>query len=157
MIYNNNEDKFQCLAIGFRNDASIVREIKLHGASVIEFVQPDFDRSLKLLLLYKKHAVTLNSFCNWLEHMVINRSIDIILGDFNINALGENQSLINVLRNYEQIVKDSTHISGSLLDHVCIRQDFLKELNVDCKVTNVYFSDHDAVKLRVSILNTVYE
>ena len=38
--------------------------------------------------------------------MVSNSSIDIILGDFNINALGENQSLINVLRNHVQIVKD---------------------------------------------------
>ena len=50
------------------------------------------------------------SFCNWLEHMVSNSTIDIILGDFNINALGENQSLINVLRNYVQIVKDFSHI-----------------------------------------------
>ena len=61
--------------------------------------------------------------------MMSYSSIDIILGGFNINAVGENQSLINMLRNYEQIVKDSTHISGSLLDHVYIHQD-------------VYFSDH---------------
>ena len=66
-----------------------------------------------------------------------------------------NQSLINVLRNYEQIVKDSTQIKGSLLDHVYIHQDVLKECNVDCKVTNAYFSDHYAVKSRLSILNTV--
>lgn len=38
MIYNNNEDKFQSLAIGFRNDVSIVTDTKLNGASVIEFV-----------------------------------------------------------------------------------------------------------------------
>ena len=38
MIYNNNEDKFQSLAIGFRNDVSIVTDTKLNGAFVIEFV-----------------------------------------------------------------------------------------------------------------------
>ena len=54
MIYNNNEDKFQSLAIGFRNDVSIITDTKLNGASVIEFVKPAFDRSSKLLLLYKK-------------------------------------------------------------------------------------------------------
>ena len=54
MIYNNNEDKFQSLAIGFRNDVSIVTDTNLNGASVIEFVKPDFNRRLKLLLLYKK-------------------------------------------------------------------------------------------------------
>ena len=54
IIYNNNDDKFQSFAIGFRNDASIVTDTNLNVASVIEFMKPDFDKSLKLLLLYKK-------------------------------------------------------------------------------------------------------
>lgn len=60
-------------------------------------------------------------------------------GNFVINTLDENQSLINLLRSYEQIVKDSTHITGSLL--------YIHQY--------VYFSDHNAVKLRVPIVNTV--
>ena len=66
MTYNNSEDKFQSLAIAFRNDDSVVTDTKLNGASIIEFVKPGFDSSLKLLLLYKKNAVTLTSFCKWL-------------------------------------------------------------------------------------------
>ena len=45
------------------------------------------------------------------------------------------------------IVAASTHISGSLLDHVYIHQEFTKELNMQNAI-NIYFSDHDAVKLR---------
>ena len=52
MIYNSNEDKFQSIAIGLRNNMNIVLETKFNEASVIDFVKPDFDRSLKLVLLY---------------------------------------------------------------------------------------------------------
>ena len=41
MIYNSNEDKFQSIAIGLRNNMNIVLETKLNEASVIEFVKPD--------------------------------------------------------------------------------------------------------------------
>ena len=52
-----------------------------------------------------------------------------ILGDFNINAFYENDRLRNELSSYNQIVADSNHISGSLLDDVYKHQEFPKELN----------------------------
>ena len=52
-----------------------------------------------------------------------------------------------MLSSYNQIVAASTHISGSLLDHVYIHQEFSNELNIQ-SVVNIYFSDHDAVKFR---------
>ena len=52
MIYNSNEDKFQSIALGLRNNMNIVLETKFNEASVIDFVKPDFDRSLKLVSLY---------------------------------------------------------------------------------------------------------
>ena len=55
MIYNNNEDKFKNLAIGFRIDVSIVTDTKLNGASIIEFVKPEVAFNLQ------KNAVTLTS------------------------------------------------------------------------------------------------
>ena len=68
--------------------------------------------------------------------------MDIILGDFNINAFQEYVRLRNVLSSYNHIVAVSTHISGSLLDHVYIHQEFSKELNMQ-SVIDIYFSDHD--------------
>ena len=73
--------------------------------------------------------------------------MDIILEDFNINVFQEYSRLGNMLSSYNQIVAASTHISGSLLDHVCINQEFSNELNIQ-SVVNIYFSDHDAVKFR---------
>ena len=74
--------------------------------------------------------------------------MDIVLGDFNINAFQENGRLKNVLSSYNQIVAASTHNSGSLLDHVYKYQEFSKELNMQSAI-NIYFSDHDAVKFRL--------
>ena len=87
--------------------------------------------------------------------MTNKKSLDIILRDSSINAFCEIRSIINVLINYEQSDKDSNYTYGSLLDYLHIHQEFLKELNTDCKVTNDSFSDHDEVKLKVTIFNTV--
>ena len=70
--------------------------------------------------------------------------MDIILGDFNVNAFQEYGRLRNVLSSYNDIVAVSTHISGSLLDHVYIHQEFSKELNMQ-SVIDIYFSDHDTL------------
>ena len=48
---------------------------------------------------------------------------------------------------YNQIVEASTYISGSLLNHVYIHQEFSKELNTQ-NVIYICFSDYDAVKFR---------
>ena len=56
MIYNNNEDKFKSLAIGFRIDVSIVTDTNLNGASIIEFVKPEVAFNLQ------KNSVTLTSY-----------------------------------------------------------------------------------------------
>ena len=50
---------------------------------------------------------------------------------------------------YLQIVKMPTFISGSLLDHVYIRQ--ANKGNIDCSVISVYYSDHDAIKITLRI------
>ena len=73
--------------------------------------------------------------------------MDNILGDFYTSAFHENGKLRNVLSGYNHIVAVSTHISGSLLHHVHIHQEFSKELNMQ-NVIDIYFSDHDAVKFR---------
>ena len=70
------------------------------------------------------------------------------MGDFNINALNENHTLNNVLSSYDQAVTTSTHICGSLLDHVYISKEFSSELSMS-NVIEIYFSDHDAVKFRL--------
>ena len=105
---------------------------------------------MRFLLLYRKQASNVQDFVNDLNHIVNWYTIDVILGDFNINYFDEKESqyLKNILENtlgYQQIVSKPTFLSGSLLDHVYIKPHKFK--SVDNSVIGVYYSDHDAVKI----------
>ena len=140
VIFNNREDKFQSIAVYSKSEIPIVSHTKLSRAFYITINKPTFDiRNIKLLVLYKK-------IFNWLQEFVLNNHIDIILGDFNINGFEKYDRLSNILSYFNQVVEVSTHISGSLLDHVYVHKEFSRTLFVD--VFDVYFSDHDSVKLK---------
>ena len=148
VAYNNNQDRFQTIAVCTKVDTHIISHTKVTGASFITLLKSSFDnKSIKLLLLYKKHALHLKSFCDWLQGFVTNNSVDIILGAFNINVFNENIRLFHILSRFDQLVNTSTHISSSLLDHVYIRQEFPKQVTSD--VISIYFSDHDAIKFKL--------
>ena len=84
----------------------------------------------------------MTQFCGWVGEIVRTRHIDIILGDFNINVLGKPvATLSSALTNFIQIVKEPTDLSGSLIDHVYIRQHLLGNVNADVQNSDVYFSE----------------
>ena len=56
-----------------------------------------FDHLIKVLLLYKKHALNEKLFCNLLTEFVNSHSIDINLGDFNISLYEVNTRLLHIL------------------------------------------------------------
>ena len=105
---------------------------------------------MRFLFLYRKKSSNLNNFVNNLYHITNWYTIDVILGDFNINYFDEKEShnLKNILENklgYQQIVSNPTFLSGSLLDHVYIKSHKFK--SVANTVIGVYSSDHDAIKI----------
>ena len=42
-----------------------------------------------------------------------------------------------------------THVSGSLIDHVYINESLIEEFFTNATVKNIYFSDHDAVRITI--------
>ena len=42
-----------------------------------------------MLVIYKKRAIFLTQFCDWVGEFVRTRHVDIILGGFNINMLAK--------------------------------------------------------------------
>ena len=147
IIHNTNEDRFQSLAFCLKDHIGLITLEKMVRASYITFSKTTyFDHHIKLLLLYKKHALNETLFYNWLAEFVNSHNIDIILVDFNINYFEGNTRLLHILSIYVQIASNSTHLSGSLLDHVYILKEFLGETDVTGSIADVYFSDHDAVK-----------
>ena len=45
------------------------------------------------------------------------------------------------------MVNKPTHISGSLIDHVCIKKTLVEEFFINATVEIISFSDHDAVRI----------
>ena len=86
-------------------------------------------------------------FYNYLD------TIQVVLGDFNINAQDQIQveRLSQIFHNYKQIVDNSTHFGGATLDHIYIKKDFQENVNLEYFVKAVYFSDHDAIQLKVAL------
>ena len=85
--------------------------------------------------------------------MIRSNAPDIILGDFNINALSnESENFLHFMseNSYSQIVSEPTHILGSLLDHVHVSSSFQCHVH-KVQVNPVYFSDHDAVTIDLSL------
>ena len=67
-------------------------------------------------------------------------NIQLILGDFNYNAFVKDANidkLLEVLINYQQIMDQPTHISGSLIDQVYIKKTFIDQIDIHSIVKNI--------------------
>lgn len=104
------------------------------------------------LVIYRKQSRTIQGFITELEHILYNHDIDVVLGDFNINYMNSDdcnplKSMMQSL-NFEQVLKEPTFISsGTLLDHIYLKSSRFNVL--ENKVVNVYYSDHDAIKISI--------
>ena len=108
-----------------------------------------------VLLLYRKQNSNVSQYIECLQYILTSTTVDIVLGDFNINYFNDNQvehlrSLMHSL-NFIQIVTKPTFLSsGSLLDHVYTTSTGIEITGND--VVNIYYSDHDAVKFTIKYL-----
>lgn len=89
-------------------------------------------------------------YINHLSNILQIHTIDIILGDLNINYFKELPTLpLKELVNYYgyiQIVDTATFVSaGTLLDHVYVKQSLCDKIRYE--VIGVYYSGHDCVKI----------
>ena len=83
--------------------------------------------------------------------MLRTNNIDIVLGDFNINAQNQPNQLLQIFSDYKQIVTKPTQLSGAILDHVYLKNDFSEKFDIQTFVKCIYFSDHDAVQLKLEL------
>ena len=81
--------------------------------------------------------------------MIEAKGPDIIVGDFNIDAYQESR-LSHLLAGYSQFVDSPTHIAGSTLDHVYVKNGLQENNDIKVSVLNIYFSDHDAARVQIS-------
>ena len=137
LITNNcPNNKFQSLAIYSKQRVCVIQDLNLDGFSVLTISH--VVSKIKILLLYK--AISLQSvFIETLRYLVISQNIDIVLADFNMKP----EVLSPILDRFHQLVNESTHISGSILDQVYSKKSLFENFDITTKVKCVFFSDHD--------------
>jgi len=155
-VNNTGPDKYSSIALVHRGNVVIKNHYLIPGASLYTIQKDSFmQTSLNIILLYRKNNLRQADFLYNIQHLRSRvDKVHIILGDFNINALAHPE--INFLNeylshDYQMVVSSPTHISGSLIDHVYVHKDLLEDGKIDFILHNVYFSDHDAIMLRLKI------
>ena len=58
-------------------------------------------------------------------------------------------NFLHIFTDRVQMVNKPTHISRSLIDHVYIKKALMEEFFTNVTVENIYFSDHDAVRITI--------
>ena len=89
-------------------------------------------------------------FFQMLQYLLATNSIYIIARDFNYDILNVPQNdFLGFFTDHAQMVNKPTHISGSLIDHFFIKKALMEEFLTKVTVKNIYFSDHDAVRIAI--------
>ena len=66
------------------------------------------EAQLSISLLYRKISTNLVGFYEHLREINFSQNIDLLLDDFNINALDSTYRILQVISNYVQVVTKST-------------------------------------------------
>ena len=105
---------------------------------------------LSVINVYRSSGCNCKIFCEWLELKMDVDKPTIICGDFNIDFRESNNQISKFLKDkmkFQQIVVESTHEKGSVLDQVWINAPLFEKVEVE--QTCMRFSDHDMIKIVV--------
>ena len=117
----SNENKYRSLVFYYSNRVSVLDHEDHNAISIIAITKPQFyEYAITIALVYRPPNSPIASFLDSLVYFTNARTIDILLGDFNIDAFDGDAytRLDEVLSSYRLIAKEPTHLDGGLLDHV---------------------------------------
>jgi len=104
---------------------------------------------IQVALLYRSPSVSTTTLITVLQRLVRHLSLSntpcVILGDFNEDALHQQNSALQRLMSdsgFTLLVKSPTTVQGTLIDHVYSRGPFS---NIAVQIQDTYYSDHDTV------------
>lgn len=109
---------------------------------------------LDIICVYRScHTSTYenHNFKNEIIDIIALQKKTIICGDFNIDLMKENQNLISqslFSLNFKQLIQNSTHLKGGILDHVYTSKE-ISPGKVKIEQLNLYFGDHDKLKVLI--------
>ena len=150
MYFNNSDNKFKSIACSLSNDIEILAKEDFNGISLFKIWKQHFSNNSFSIVLVRRYPIAQTSASIECLNYVVGSPIDVLLGDFNIDALDEvaYRRLKDALSSYDLEVIEPTYLDGALLDHVYLRKTFEHDKLVMSNVNNIYFSDHDATKIQ---------
>ena len=121
-------NRYQNIGFCLSKSVKVNKHEKFPGVSISDIVKDSFcSGTLRILLLDLIPSSSLNIFYKRLETFLSTyKMFDIIICDFNINALANN-NLQQVMSQYQLIKHESKHISGPLSDHFTITNKHCKK------------------------------
>ena len=152
MHFSNSDDKFKRIAYGISKDVEILAKEDFNGISVFNIRKQHFsNNAFSIAFIYMCPNTQTSAFIDCLNY-VVDSGIDVLLGDFNIDALDEvaYRRLKDTLSSYNLKVLEPTHLDGALLDHEYLHKTFEHGTLLLSVVNNMYFLNHDAVTVHLS-------
>ena len=99
VIFNSSERKLRSLEFCHAQSVEILNCIKMEGILIFTIRKGTFrEDSITIVLLYKESAISPATYLNELSQVICNFNVNVIFGDFNINAFVQREpSLINFI------------------------------------------------------------
>ena len=118
LMHNDPTDCFKSLA--FLKENNIADCILQYNSTLFA----EFIVQVSILLTYRGNNFNVQDFIGQITHLITFDKPDLVLGDFNINALRDSP-LLDTMRQYGYTLLETepTHIMVGLLDHVYIRNN----------------------------------
>ena len=133
------------------NDVEILAKEDFDGISIFNIRKQHCTKNpFSIALIYRCPNTQTSVFIDCLNY-VVGSSIDVLLGDFNIDELDEvaYRRLKDTLSSCNLEVLEPSHLDRAILDHVYLHKTFEHDKLVMPVVINIYFSDYDAVTVQL--------
>ena len=107
---------------------------------------PVSSSEVDIINVYCSQGLNKQGFLEDLLTLASGRKQCFIVGDFNINFLSQHDLLIKriIASGFKQTVTMPTHIAGSLLDHVYIRNP---KVEYKIEINFPFYSDHASISV----------
>ena len=129
-----------------KKECNVVYSIASEKFSSIHLRFPTFD----VIFVYLSSGCNKEDILGHLKTWIDTDRPTAIMGDFNIDYCSDEKVSKGLgMIGFQQLIQQSTRISGSLIDHIYVN-DALKSLGIGSQQDSAYYSDHDTITIYVS-------
>ena len=142
----NNIGRGRGFATYFRPPYKHTTNSNFDGFSITKLQSENMD----VIGIYRSQEGNVINLIKQLESLITEGKTTVVGGDFNICALAYPKNyIIQSLqeKGFMQIVTNSTHIDGGLIDHVYLLQGKTSKFTYVVENLAKYYSDHDGIGL----------